>query len=262
MVRKDLKVKYQGSALGFLWSLANPLLLMAIYYFVFGIILKSGIPDFAIFIMAGLLPWSAFSSAVVAGTGSVVANAGLVKKVRFPLQVLPLSSVGYAMVHFVMQLVPVLLIALLLHRHYSPAVLLLIPATALLVLLATAFSYLLSAANVRYRDTAHFVELAILVWFWTTPIVYPTALIRDHLHGMLWLYFLNPMATVVACFQRAIYVVDRYPTPGGGSGHALADPGYLFYAWNLLLGLVIAGALALLARWNFRRMQAGFAEDL
>ncbi|MGB8652224.1 MAG: hypothetical protein WCD35_16365, partial [Mycobacteriales bacterium] len=91
LVRKDLKVKYQGSALGFAWSLANPLLLMAIYYFVFAVVLRNGIPGFAVFIVAGLLPWTAFSGAVTAGASSVVGNSGLVKKVRFPLQVLPLS---------------------------------------------------------------------------------------------------------------------------------------------------------------------------
>jgi ABC-2 type transport system permease protein len=104
LVRKDLKVKYKGSTLGFAWSLANPLLLLAVYYVVFQVILPGRIPSFAIYLMSGLLVWNAFSSAVTGAATSVVGNANLVKKVRFPLPVLPLSAVGFAAVHFVLQM--------------------------------------------------------------------------------------------------------------------------------------------------------------
>ena len=263
LVRKDLKVKYQGSALGFAWSLANPLLLMAIYYFVFAVVLKNGIPGFAIFIVAGLLPWTAFAGAVTTATASIVGNSGLVKKVRFPLQVLPLSSVGYAMVHFMLQLLVVLIITAVSRHVFSPAFLLIIPATALMVLFATGLSYLVAALNVRYRDTAHIVEIALLVWFWLNPIVYPSILVRDKLHEWFWLYFLNPMATVVATFQRAIFVKDDYTnTASKQHGHALAADGYEFYLRNLAIGFVVSLALMLFARRLFRRMQADFAEAL
>lgn len=263
LVRKDLKVKYQGSVLGFVWSLANPLLLMAIYYFVFAVVLRSGVPGFAIFIVAGLLPWTAFAGAVTAGASSVVANAGLVKKVRFPLQVLPLSAVGYAMVHFALQLGAVLALTTGFRPRLSPAFLLIVPAIVLMVLFATALSYLVAALNVRYRDTAHIVEIVLLVWFWLNPVVYPAVLVREHLHSWFWLYFLNPMATVVTTFQRAIFVDDRYiDTNTGQPGHALADGGYAFYARNLTLGIAVSLVLLLLARRLFTRMQSDFAEDL
>jgi ABC-2 type transport system permease protein len=263
LVRKDLKVKYQGSALGFAWSLANPLLLMGIYYFVFAVVLKNGIPGFAIFIVSGLLPWTAFSGAVTTATSSVVGNAGLVKKVRFPLQVLPLSSVGYAMVHFVLQLSAVLIITASVRHTYSVSFLLIVPAIALMLLFATALSFLVSALNVRYRDTAHIAEIALLVWFWLNPIVYPAVLVREHLGSWFWLYFLNPMATVVTTFQRAIFVKDGYiNTVTHQPGHALAGDGYAFYFRNLAIGFAVSGALMLFSRRLFRRMQADFAEDL
>jgi ABC-2 type transport system permease protein len=263
LVRKDLKVKYQGSVLGFAWSLANPILLMGIYYFVFAIVLKNGIPGFAIFIVAGLLPWTAFGAAVSTGAGCVVANAGLVKKVRFPLQVLPLSSVGYAMVHFVLQLGAVLTITAVVRHVFSWSFLLIIPAIALMVLFATAVCYLVSALNVRYRDTAHIVEIALLVWFWLNPVVYPAELVKVHLQGFFWVYFLNPMATVVTTFQRAIYVKDDYTnTVSGTASHALAGTGYEFYFRNLALGFLIAGLLLVFSRRLFRRMQVDFAEEL
>ena len=100
LVRTDLKVKYQGSVLGFAWSLANPLLLMAIYYIIFTKLFKNGIEGYPIYLMAGLLPFTAFSQAVSSASGSVTASAGLVKKVSFPRLVLPLSSVGFSVCGF------------------------------------------------------------------------------------------------------------------------------------------------------------------
>lgn len=263
LVRKDLKVKYQGSAVGFLWSLANPLLLMGIYYLIFSVVLSNGVPGFPIYLMCGLLAWTAFSSAVTSASGTVVGNAGLVKKVRFPLQVLPLSAVGYAVVHFALQLGLLLLVTAVVRPDLSPAFLLIVPALALLLLFATGLSFLVAALNVRYRDTAHLVEIAMLVWFWANPILYTSSLVREQLDEWFWLYFLNPMATVVTTFQRAIFVQDDYVnTETGRAEHALADPGYVFYLQNLAIGFVLAGALYLFARRVYSRMQADFAEEL
>jgi ABC-2 type transport system permease protein len=266
LVRKDLKVKYQGSALGFLWSLANPLLLLGIYYVIFGVVLDNGVPAFPIYLMAGLLPFTAFSSAVSAASGTVVGNAGLVKKVRFPLQVLPLSAVGYAAVHFVLQMGVLLVIAAVFHREvFNPGLVLLVPALALLVLFATALAYLVAALNVRYRDTAHVVEIALLVWFWAQPVLYPLGLVKDALadRGLpLWPYFLNPMATVVTTFQRAVYDVPSFTAPDGRTVDALLDPGWTPYLVNLALGFAISGALLWFGVRVFRRLQADFAEEL
>lgn len=263
LVRKDLKVKYQGSALGFTWSLANPLLLMSIYYLVFGVVLNNGVPGFPIFLMCGLLPWTAFASAIGTASGAVLGNAGLVKKVRFPLEVLPLAAVGYALVHFVLQLGVLLVVTGGFRHDFSPAFLLIIPALALLVLFATGLSFLVAALNVRYRDTAHVVEIATLVWFWLNPVLYTSQLVKQHLHSLYWLYFLNPMATVVTTFQRAIFVKDSYTNKvTGQTQHALADPGYVFYGRNLVIGFAIAGLMLWFGRRVFVRMQADFAEEL
>jgi ABC-2 type transport system permease protein len=263
IIRKDLKIKYQGSVLGFAWSLANPLILLAIYYFAFAVILRTGVPDFAIFIASGLLPWTAFSGAVSGATSSVVANSGLVRKVRFPLEVLPLSAVGNALVHFVLQFFAVFAVTAALRHTYSLALLLVIPAGLLLVMFAAALSYVVAALNVRYRDTAHLVEIALLIWFWLSPIVYPAGLIRAQLHSWYWIYFLNPMATVVSTFQRAVYVSDGYVDRfSGAHGHALAAAGYSFYLRNLAVGFALTTVLLLLTRRLFHRMQANFAEEL
>ncbi len=266
LVRKDLKVKYQGSVLGFAWSLANPLLLLGIYYLIFAVVFDSSQPAYPIYLMAGLLPFTAFSAAVSAASGTVVGNAGLVKKVRFPLQVLPLSAVGYAAVHFVLQFLLLLVVAAAVHHEvFNPGLVLLLPALALLVLFATGLAYLVAALNVRYRDTAHVVEIALLVGFWAQPTLYPLGLVKEAVasNGLpLWPYFLNPLATVVTTFQRAVYNVPSYTEKDGTTRDALLDPGWTPYLLNLAIGFAIAGALFAFGRAVFNRMQADFAEEL
>lgn len=268
LIRKDLKVKYQGSTLGFVWSLANPLLLLGIYYVIFAVVLNNGVPDYHVYVMCGLLAFTAFSQGVGAASGSVVSNSGLVKKVRFPLLVLPLSGVGFALVQFVLQFPVLLVIALISGVNFlHPPVLLLIPAAALLVVFATSLGILAAALNVRYRDTSHFVEIAMLVWFWLNPILYPAGLVKTALErfgaaDLFWLYFLNPMATVVSTFQRAIYQTPTYLDREGVSRELLVDGGYAVYLRNLAMGFVISALLLLLARRTFKRLQADFAEDL
>lgn len=265
LIRKDLKVKYQGSTLGFVWSLANPLFQLGIYYVVFAILFKNGIPNYHVYLMSGLLAFSAFSQGVTGASGSVVGNAGLVKKVRFPLLVLPLSGVGFAMVQLALQLPVLLVIALISGVNFFHApLLLLIPAAALLVAFSTALGVLTAALNVRYRDTSHFVEIAMLVWFWANPILYPAYVVKVRLdpHGLFWLYFLNPMATVVSTFERAVYQTYTFVDKDGKTQELLVDGGYLFYLRNLAIGFGITALLLLLARRVFNRLQADFAEDL
>jgi ABC-2 type transport system permease protein len=263
LVRKDLKVKYQGSVLGFVWSLANPLLLLVVYTFVFQVVLKAGIPKFGFYLLSGLLVWNAFSGAVGAASGAVVGNAGLVKKVRFALSVLPLSTVGFAMVHFGLQLV-VLIIAMLVAGHTAflgPQLLLAIPAVAVALLVTVALSFLVSALNVRYRDTQHVVEVVLMAGFWVNPIVYSVSLVHDELapHGLYWAYYLNPMAGVVTAMQRALYAQD--PVLPNGSP-VLADDGYLFYLERLALGGLVSLVLLAVGLWAYRRLSANFAEEL
>lgn len=265
LVRTSLKVKYQGSVLGFTWSLANPLILLGIYYVIFTFVFKSGIPEYAVYLMAGLLPFTCFSQAVSGASGSIVGSAGLVKKVSFPRLVLPLSSVGFAVVQFLLQFALLVVIVLVTSpSRYGVHTLLIVPAFALLLLFSTALGILVSALNVRWRDTAHFVEIAMLVWFWANPILYAAGLVKTELdkHSAYWAYFLNPMATVVSTFQRAVYGTPYYRAADGTRRLVLADPGYLFYVRNLAFGFAIAGALLFVAIRVFNRLQADFAEDL
>jgi ABC-2 type transport system permease protein len=261
LVRKDLKVKYKNSALGFVWSLANPLLYLAVFSLVFQIFLKNGVSHFAVLFMSGLLVWNFFNLATLTASGSVVGSASLVKKVRFPRLVLPLASVGFAAVHLGLQLGVLFAFLLLLYRDFIGPQLMLLPlALGVAVTFTVALSLLVSALNVRYRDVEHLLELLLLAWFWLTPIVYQVALVKAKLGRLFWLYMLNPMAAVTTAMQRALY---RHPfDPGASHRPVLAAGGYGFY----LRWLGVAAALSLALLWValrvFRRLQADFAEEL
>lgn len=261
LIRKDLKVKYQGSVLGFLWSLANPLMLLIVYSFVFQVVLKNGVPKFGIFLLSGLLVWNLFTGSVSFATDAVVGNAGLVKKVRFPLRVLPLTPVGFNLVHFGLQLLVLVFVMLVMgFTHFLGwGLLLAIPATAVALLLTVALSFLVGALNVRYRDTKHLVEVALMAGFWVNPIVYLLAQVEPHLHGWHeWVYFLNPMAGVVVTMQRALYADDAV----ANGKPVLADPGYVYYLERLALGAAVSALLLWLGLHVYRRLSADFAEEL
>jgi ABC-2 type transport system permease protein len=257
LIRLELKAKYKASALGFAWSLLNPAMYLVVFYVAFDVILGGGIPRFPIYLLSGLLVWNFFTAALNTGTGSVVAGAGLVKKVWFPREILPLASVGAALVHFFLQLL-VLIVALVALRHpVGWAELTLLPLALVdLILLAAALSLLFSVANVYLRDMAHFVELSLLAWFWMTPIIYPLTQLQKALHGHTAVALLNPVTPIVLTFQRALY---------GNFGTPPVIPQNLTFGWYLRnLTLVTVGVLVLLtiALRVFSRLEGNLAEEL
>ncbi|HVM10390.1 MAG TPA: ABC transporter permease [Acidimicrobiales bacterium] len=254
LVRKELKVKYKSSILGFLWSLLNPAMLLVVYYFVFSVVLGSGIPRFPIYLLSGLLVWNVFNVGLLTATGSIVGNAGIVNKVWFPREVLPLGAIGAALVHFFLQSL-VLVGALLVFRHpvdwrYLP---LLPVALGGLLLVLAGLSFLLAAINVYLRDVQHLVELILLAWFFASPIVYSYDLIAGKLGGAAALYLINPVTGVVMVFQRAIYgsltdVVHNFPM--------------WWYLRNLAYVYVLGVIILLIGMTVFRRLEGNFTEEL
>jgi ABC-2 type transport system permease protein len=262
LIRKDLKVKYQGSSLGFVWSLANPLLLLVIYTFVFQYVFKSAVPLFGFFLMSGLLIWSFFSMAVMGASTSIIGNAGLVKKVPFPHVALPLASVGFAGVQVALQYA-VLLVALVVSgwAPIRPELLLLVPALVVALIMTVGLSLLVAALTVRYRDTSHILEVAMFAWMWLTPVIYPASLVHDLLRDswLQYVYYLNPMAGVVSSFQRALYGKVFYPDTGK---LLLASDSASYYLLTLGIGFVVACGVFALGLAQFRRLSADFAEEL
>ena len=271
LVRKDLKVKYQGSTLGFLWSLANPLLILVVYTFVFAVVFKSPVPYFGLFLMSGMLLWNFFTMGVSGATTSILANAGLVKKVPFAHESLPLAAIGFAGAQVALQYI-VFVGALFVVGlpPLRPELLLIIPALVVVIAATVGLGMFAAASTVRLRDTQHFVEVALFAWMWMTPIIYPATFVHERLGdgALFWAYYLNPMAGPIVCFQRALYGVVHYPdteaTRASGQAGQLLLPSadVSFYLQALGLSAITATVFLIAGLWLFRRRSADFAEEL
>jgi ABC-type polysaccharide/polyol phosphate export permease len=265
LVRTEIKVKYKNSVLGLVWSMVAPAMTLVIYWFVFGVVLRNGIPNFVIFLFAGLLLWNLFQLGVLTGTGVVVNNAGIVKKVSFPREILSLAAVGSACVFFFFQAVVMVIFMIVLHHgpdwSYLPVLLL---ALVTGVVLASAIAVLLSAINVYLRDTQHLIEVILTAWFWACPIVYAfqeQIAKRLEVKGLTWVYFLNPMVPLVLSFQRCIYA-DTTVTVGGAPYPVLPSTSILWYVGLDAAVLAISVVLFLVALAVFGRLEGNFAEEL
>ena len=188
--------------------MVSPAMTLAIYFFVFSILLDNKMPNFVIYLFAGLLVWNLFSLGVLTGTGAVVGNAGIVKKVSFPREILALAAVGSACVFFFFQAIVMVIFMVILRAPpdvaYFP---LLILALIAGVIFASGLAVLLSSINVYLRDTQHLIEVILTAWFWACPIVYSYQTVEAKLgpRHLTWLYLANPMTPLVVAFQRCLY---------------------------------------------------------
>jgi ABC-type polysaccharide/polyol phosphate export permease len=255
---RELRGKYKRSALGWAWSLVNPLATMVIYAAVFHFVLKvppetgrpSGLHSFPFFLLCGLLPWNFLLSGLTGGMSAPLSNAGLIKKVYFPREVLTASVVAAWAVQFLIEL-GVLIVALLFVGNVAFQF---IPGVLLVVVLEMCFIYgialALGAINVYFRDVQHFLGLALQLWFYATPIVYPMSLVpkKGELFGVSIpvgdLYPLNPMVKFVGIYRDLLYDL-RWPP--------IADLAYV-------AGFAILSVLV--GRWAFLKLEPRFAEEL
>lgn len=264
LVRRELRARYKESALGFAWSMLNPVLYLVVFYLVFNIFLPGGIPYFPVYLLCGLLPWTLFSNSLTASAVSVVSGGPLLKKVYFPREILPLASLGAAMFHFLLQTLVLLGFLVIFRYPFVSANLVLVPvALAVETLLLIGLGLLLSAATVYLRDIQHFLDLATLALFWMTPIVYPVALVAGKLQpkGLFGLYLLNPVTPIVLSFQRAFYN-QVAPTLHGQTVQILLDQPMSWYLGRL--GLVGAASIVLIVVGQilFARLEGNFAAEL
>ena len=259
LVRKELKVKYTASVLGAVWSLLNPVVFLAVFTFVTKV-LNGGFEGYPAFLLSGLLAWNLFSVSLSNGAQSVIANANLVKKVYFPREILPLATVGVTLVDFVLQSAVLVVFFVAFRYGFQLDVLWVYPfAFVALILVTVALTMVVSALNVRYRDVQHLIGLALLVWFWMTPIVYTASTAHASMvekWPIVWkVYLLNPVTWVVMGFQRALF-------------HSAADPLFAvpYTAGQLAVRLTIVSAIAAVAvylAWRlYFSMSGDFAEEL
>ncbi len=245
MVRRELRQKYKGSALGVLWYLVNPIVLMGAYALVFSVLLKvADVPDYPLFLLVGLIVWVFFSQALLAAAPSLVANAALVRKVRFPREAIPASVATVQLVTFAVMLALVTPVALVVRGSLNPALALLPVIVVLLFCLVLGLSLAASVLHAHYRDVEPVLAAALLPWFFVTPIFLPVESmpgVSDHrLLGDL-LEWGNPVAPFVAAVRDVLF-----------SGVA-PSAGHLGYLAAVGLGALGAGVL------TFRRMERDLA---
>jgi homopolymeric O-antigen transport system permease protein len=241
LIARELKVRYRGAALGFLWSFANPLIFMSVYVLVFSVYLRIDVERYPAFVLCGLLPWTWFAASLTEASRSIIDNRALVKKVALPSAIFPLVAIGSNLAHFLLSL-PVLFVLLLglgVRLSWSVALLPLVLLAQFLLTFGIALTC--SSLAVRFRDLLQIVPNLLALWFFVTPIFYPERMVPE---GFRALVFMNPMAPLIKLYQEILYE---------GRAPDAAPLGLL-----LLLGLalVLVGDRVFVARREF------FAEEI
>lgn len=213
LVLRELRARYRGSVLGFLWSFLNPLLLMLVYVLVFAVYLRVPMEKYSVFLFTGLLPWLWFSASLGHAAGVIVGSGALVKRILFPAEILPLVSVLSNLVNLLLSL-PLLFLFLWLFGVRPGPMLAFLPLLLVMQLLLTVGLALpLAALNVHLRDVEQILSNGLVLLFFLTPVLYPVQTIPETLHllgGSLAiplrrLYFLNPLAGLIQSYQNVIF---------------------------------------------------------
>jgi len=261
LVRKELRVRYRGSVLGLAWSYVKPAVQFGVFFFALGEFLqqRASLPPFALYLFSGIVVINLFSEGFANATRAVTGNAPLVKKIYLPRELFPVSSIWVALVHFVPQLVVLLVAALALGWRPAPVELsLAVLAVLVVVTLSLGLGLLFGALNVAYRDLENVVDLITMVAVWFSPVLYPWTLVRESLGEgsvLLWLYQHNPLTIAVELFHRAFWFPVQTAPPG---------------AWEIPPNLVVAGvgalafslAVLVVGQAVFRRLEGRFAQEL
>lgn len=217
-VWRDLKARYEGSLLGRLWPVLNPLILFAVYYFIFAVVLEQRLLDrgqpigsesmMGLYIISGILPWICFSETLLRCTGVILENGNLVKKIAFPSQLLPVYAVLVNFVYMAIGLVLFVIAKFVFFDGLPSAWPYLLAAIPLQVLFSTGLGLLLGALNIFIRDTSQIIGLILQLWFFWTPIVYPAELVQKSLgFHAIWMQ-INPMYHLMELYRTALVYPD------------------------------------------------------
>ena len=243
LVQKDFKLKYNATALGFAWCLLVPLLMSGVYYLVFGVLMKVGrMPNYLLYLVCGNFLWHFFSGVVMANGSVLTKNAALLKKTNFDHSLLIWGTFFSEALHFVL-VIPVLILVMALYGvkpHWASIPINLLAAAAAVTLLAVGTSYLYAALNLFFRDLERLMRIIMQIWLYASPVFLPITLVPKQ---YLSIYMCNPMAPILMIWRGIFYSPQL--------------------AWRLYLpALGISGAIYLLGRWVFRRLQPMFAEKM
>lgn len=226
MTEKELRARYKNTFFGFLWIVVNPLLQMLVIGFIFRLFIKEPINNYFLYLLVGLLVWNFFSLSLTKATTSIVNERALIKKAKFPREVIPLSIILSNFIHLFIALllliVPILILGTLSITSFPHLIL----GFLLLITFTVGLALFTTALNVRFRDVNFFVQAVLILWFYATPIVYSINVVPRNL---IWLWRINPLTSVMQLFQNALVSA---PPPG---------PAMLLVNTTIILFVVILG---------------------
>ncbi len=240
-IKKEIRGKYKGSWLGVLWTFLNPLLMLVVYAFVFPYILRVNVDNYTIFMIVALIPWNFFTTAIQSGTGSVVANGNILKKVYFPREIIPISITTSQLVNFLITCIIMAVFIIFSGVGFSAHALLFPLLVLIQYILILGLTFILSALTVFVRDIDHFVSVILMLGFYATPIVYQGEMLPKKFQIFLKL---NPMAQLVEAYRSILYY------------HRMPDMTMLVI-WGLgSVALLVVGYLI------FKKLEKSFVEEL
>ncbi len=242
LVRRDLKGRYKGSVLGFLWTFLNPLLQLAVYTMVFSTIMRAGIENYYLFLFVALIPWIFFSTALTGGAGCILAQQDMVKKIYFPREVLPVAYVTSQFVNMLLSFIVIICVLVVSGHGFNIKAVLCLPVIMVVeYMLALGFTMVMSALTVYIRDLEYILGILAMAWQFLTPIMYTVEQAPEKIH---WIFSMNPMTYIIIAYRDILYY-GKMPK------------------LETLLSAAVLGVLMLTVGWIvFGRLQRRFVDEL
>lgn len=242
LVKRDLKGRYKGSALGFLWTFLNPLFQLVVYTMVFSTIMRSGIEDYYLFLFVALIPWIFFSTSLTGGAGCILSQQDMVKKIYFPREVLPISFVTSQFVNMLLSFIVIFVVLIVSRYTLNPIAIFCLPVImAVEYLLALGFAMVMSAVTVYVRDAEYVIGIVAMAWQFLTPVMYSIDQVPEKIR---WIFAFNPMTYIITAYRDILYF-GQMPK------------------LETLFSAVVIGAVLLAVGWTtFHYLQKHFVEEL
>jgi lipopolysaccharide transport system permease protein len=246
LVRKDLRGRYKGSVLGFLWTFINPLLQLIVYTIVFSIIMNTSYEQYYLFLFVALVPWMFFSSSVTDGAASILKEKDMVKKIYFPREVLPISTVTSGFVNMILTFIVVFVVVIISGRGLNPLALLCLPVVMIVeYILCMGIALIVSSLTVYLRDLQYILGIFVMALQYLTPVMYGVDMVERSSAGkwLVMMFNLNPMTPIIKIYRQIIYYGE---VPELGS---------------LLIAVAVGVVFIVVGEILFKRLQKGFAEE-
>lgn len=240
-VKKEIRGKYKGSFLGVLWSFLNPLLQVAVYAIVFPYIMRVQTENYLQYLIIGIIPWTFFTTVINQGMIAVRMNAGIIKKVYFPREILPISVAVSGLINFFISCIIIIIFCLIGGIGISPYIIFLPFIAIIQFFLTLGIVFALSAINIYIKDTEYLIQFLINMLFYATPILYPTTLFPENIR---WLLYLNPLTELIDAY-RNIFMYHQLPAING-----------IIYLIAITIIIFIVGYMI------FKKLEKGFAEEV